>query len=100
MVLIVMGILIWQFSTTFQRNETQMEFSKFLQHLDKGEVQSVVITGNEITGRLTTSTTGDGSPAFRTYVPSQYQGLGNKLADRNIQITAKPETTSPWATLL
>jgi cell division protease FtsH len=100
MVLIVMGILIWQFSTTFQRNETQMEFSKFLQHLDKGEVQSVVITGDEITGKLTVSNAGDGSSNFRTYAPHQYQGLVNKLADRNVVIVAKPETTSPWATLL
>jgi cell division protease FtsH len=100
MVLIVMGILIWQFSTTFQRNETQMEFSKFLQAIDKNEVQSVIITGNEITGKLTTSTGGDGSPNFRTYSPPQYQGLVNKLADRNVTIVAKPETTSPWATLL
>jgi cell division protease FtsH len=100
MVLIVMGILIWQFSTTFQRNETQMEFSKFLQAIDKNEVQSVTITGNEITGKLTTSTGGDGSPNFRTYAPPQYQGLVNKLADRNVIIVAKPETTSPWATLL
>ncbi len=100
MVLIVVGILIWQFSTSFQRSEKPMEFSLFLQHLDKGEVQSVVITGNEITGKLNVSSGGDGESAFRTYAPAQYQGLGNKLADRNVNITAKPETTSPWATLL
>ena len=100
MVLIVVGILIWQFSTSFQQHETSMEFSRFLQNLDKGEVQSVVITGNEITGKLTTSTNGEGGQGFRTYAPAQYQGLGNKLADHNVSIVAKPETTSPWATLL
>ena len=49
MVLIVVGILIWNFSTIYQRSEAQMPFSLFLQHLDKGEVARVVITGNEIT---------------------------------------------------
>jgi cell division protease FtsH len=100
MVLIVVGILIWQFSTSFQRTEAPMEFSRFLQDLDKGDIQSVVITGNEITGKLTTSTNGEGGNGFRTYAPSQYQGLVNKLADHNVTIVAKPETTSPWATLL
>jgi cell division protease FtsH len=99
MVLIVVGILIWNFSTIYQRSEAPIPFSQFLQDLDKGEVASVVITGNEITGKLTISN-GDGSSGFRTYAPPQYTGLANKLADRNVTIVAKPETTSPWATLL
>ena len=49
---------------------------------------------------LTTSTNGDGNTKFRTYAPPQYEGLANKLSDKGMQITAKPETTSPWATLL
>jgi cell division protease FtsH len=100
MVLIVVGVLIWQFSTGLQRNETPMAFSAFLQHVDKNEVVSVTMTGNEITGQLSTSASGDGNTKFRTYAPPQYEGLANKLWDKGIQITAKPESTSPWATLL
>jgi cell division protease FtsH len=100
MVLIVVGVLIWQFSTGLQRNETPMPFSAFLQHVDKNEVVSVTMTGNEITGQLSTSASGDGNTKFRTYAPPQYEGLANKLWDKQIQITAKPESTSPWATLL
>jgi cell division protease FtsH len=100
MVLIVVGVLIWQFSTGLQRNEAPMAFSAFLQHVDKNEVVSVTMTGNEITGQLSTSASGDGNTKFRTYAPPQYEGLANKLWDKGIQITAKPESTSPWATLL
>src|SRR4051812_6885917 len=100
MVLIVVGVLIWQFSNTFQRAENPMAFSTFLQRVEKQEVASVTITGNEITGVLTTATTGDGNTKFRTYAPTQYEGLANKLDDHHVIITAKPETTSPWATLL
>ncbi|MFL6280749.1 MAG: ATP-dependent zinc metalloprotease FtsH [Vicinamibacterales bacterium] len=100
MVLIVVGVLIWNFSTTFQRSEAAMPFSVFLQHVQEKEVAAVTITGNEITGVLKTSAGGDGSPKFRTYAPTQYEGLGNKLSDNGVIITAKPETTSPWATLL
>ncbi|PYR60243.1 MAG: cell division protein FtsH, partial [Acidobacteria bacterium] len=52
MVLIVVGVLIWNFSTTFQRSESQMAFTEFLRHVDRGEVQNVTITGNDITGQL------------------------------------------------
>jgi cell division protease FtsH len=100
MVLIVVGVLIWNFSANFQRSEAPMSFSEFLRDVDNGQVQSVVITGNEITGTLTTATGGDGSPKFRTYAPTQFNDLGNRLVDHKVAITAKPETTSPWATLL
>jgi hypothetical protein len=100
MVLIVVGVMIWQFSNSLQRAESPMAFSTFLEAVDKEQVQSVTITGNEITGTLNTSM-GDGGTKFRTYAPSQiYEGLGNRLQDKKVQITAKPETTSPWATLL
>ena len=101
MVLIVVGVMIWQFSNTFQRAETPMPFSAFLQNVEKREVARVTITGNEITGELNNSVGGEGTGTkFRTYAPSQYEGLANKLQDLGVQITAKPETTSPWATLL
>jgi len=99
-VLIAVGLLIWNFSTTFQRAENQISFSIFLKHVQQGEVASVTITGNEITGVMMSSAAGDGNTKFRTYAPTQYEGLANQLEDRHVQITAKPETTSPWATLL
>ena len=38
--------------------------------------------------------------SLRQTLDPHYEGLANKLAEKNIIITAKPETTSPWATLL
>jgi cell division protease FtsH len=100
MVLIVVGVLIWNFSNFAQRSENPMQFSVFLTHLEKNEIQSVTMTGNEITGVLTTAVSGDGTTKFKTYAPPQFEALANRLAEKNVQITAKPETTSPWATLL
>jgi cell division protease FtsH len=57
------------------------------------------MVGHEITGTLKTSTAGNGSDKFRTYAPD-FQGLANTLHAKGIGIQAKPETTSPWATLL
>src|SRR5918996_482420 len=63
-VLIVVGIMIWNFSTTFQRGPNPMSFTDFLQHVENRQVVSVVITGQQITGKLdgTTGTAGE----FRT----------------------------------
>ncbi len=96
MVLVVVGVLIWNFSTNFQGKDQPVSFSHFISMVDAGEVESVTITGNEITG----TTKASPNEKFRTYAPQQYEGLGNKLIERNVQIQAKPEQNSPWTNLL
>jgi cell division protease FtsH len=99
MVLVVVGVLIWNFSTTFQRGPQPITFTKFLEHVENKQVSEVVITGNDIQGKFN-STVGDGHQEFRTYVPTQYEGLGNRLAEKGIVISGKEPTTSPWVTAL
>ncbi len=100
MVLVVVGVLIWNFSLNFSgKAETPMPFSAFLKHVEAGDVVQVTITGNEVTGTLN-GATGNNGDKFRTYAPAQYERLGNKLEEKGVVINAKPETTSPWATLL
>jgi cell division protease FtsH len=99
MVLVVVGVLIWNFSNSLQSKENNISFSLFMKHVEDKRVVTVVITGNEITGTLT-GTAGTGSEKFRTYAPAQYEGLANKLDSMGVEINAKPETASPWATLL
>ena len=62
--------------------------------VDSGQISSVTIVGSEITY---TSKSGD---SFRTYAPAQYEGLANKLIDRNVVVSAREATASPWAALL
>jgi cell division protease FtsH len=94
MVLVVVGVLVWNFSTRFQTSAKTETFSDFLIKVDSGQVAKVTITGNEI---IYNSKTGE---SFRTYAPTQYEALGNKLIDRNIPVAAREPTTSPWAALL
>jgi cell division protease FtsH len=99
MVLVVVGVLIWNFSTILTtKSENTVPFSQFLKQVDENQITSVVMVGHEITGTFN-STTGNGTEKFRTYAPD-YQGLANKLHEKGITIQAKPETTSPWANLL
>jgi len=96
MVLVVVAVLIWNFSTGLQGSEQVISFSDFLTKVRSGEVDEVTITGPEIVGSYKVGV----EPKFRTYAPVQFEGLGNELDTKNVRITAKPQTTSPWANLL
>ncbi len=94
MVLVVVGVLIWNVSTKLQQNEQQVRFSDFMASAEAGKIQSVVITGQDVTGVNTDNET------FHTYAPDQYEGLVNKLIERGVVVQAKEPTASPWASLL
>jgi len=98
MVLVVVGVLIWQF-TNFPSKDEPITFSAFLRNVEEGKVASVTITGNEITGLLTVPTA-TGTSKFSTLAPTQYERLANLLDEKKVLITAKKEATSPWASLL
>jgi cell division protease FtsH len=93
-VLVVLGVLIWNFSTRFQVREQAVSFSEFMSWADQGSLASVTITGQDITGH------NKSGQSFHTYAPSQYDGLVNKLIDRGVLVQAKEPTASPWASLL
>ncbi len=99
MVLVVVGVLIWNFSTTLQNRDDEISFSQFLQDVRAKKVASVTLEGNDITGTLIGSS-GNGQEKFRTYAPPQYEGLANELHANDVHIKARRETTSPWASLL
>src|SRR3954463_15761681 len=95
MVLVVVGVLIWNFSTKYQTRDHRLTFSEFMAAVDSGNVSHVVITGQDITG-----TTKDNKESFRAYAPTQYEGLANKLVERGVAVDSKEPTGSPWASLL
>jgi len=94
MVLVVGVVLIWNFSNSFQQRDRVITFSEFMQRVDSGQVATVTITGNEVTG------VDKSNEKFRLVVPGQFEGLGNKLLDKGVQVTAKEPSASPWASLL
>ena len=71
-----------------------MDFSEFIRWVETGVVDRVELSGNEIIG---TASSGE---RFSTYAPPQYEGLANKLLERDVVVEAKAATASPWAVLL
>src|SRR3954454_25279243 len=94
MVLVFVGLLVWNFSRTFQSREQAMSFSTFMSQVEAGQISSVTITGNDISGVLKSNEN------FTTHAPTQYEGLANKLIENGVIVQAKEPTASPWATLL
>jgi len=76
-------------STAPKKAEDEIKFSEFLQYVDKGQVKEVVIEENKVTGQLTDQ------KRFRTYT-ANYPELIAKLAEKNVEITAKPPAQVPW----
>src|SRR5476649_2150957 len=94
MALVVLGVLIWNFSTKLQHAEKTITFSEFMQQADQGQIARVIITGQEI------NCTSKSNEHFQLLAPAQYDGLVNKLMEKGVQVTAKEQTVSPWATIL
>jgi cell division protease FtsH len=94
MVLVVVGVLVWSVSTTFQTHARPVAFSDFMADVDSGKVEQVTITGHAITGIYRTD-----KERFRTYAPSQYDGP-YQLIERGILVTAKDPTPSSLTSLL
>jgi len=95
MLLVVVGVLVWNASTAFPAHERRVAFSDFMADVNSGKVEQVTITGHEIAGISRTD-----EKDFRTYAPSQYQGLANTLLARGIRVTATEPTQSSWVSLL
>jgi cell division protease FtsH len=62
---------------------TNIEYSQFLSDVDAGNVRSVVISGNQVSGTLTS-----GAP-YQTYMPND-PDLVKRLHDKNVRFEAKP----------
>ena len=94
LLLLLAVVLIGSASSQFGAGESPLSFSEFIRLVDTGQVNRVEITGNEIVG---TSLSGE---PFRTYAPEQYEGLANRLIERDVAIQAKSAAPSTLLTFL
>ena len=94
MVMAVIAVLVWNFSTKFQTSAKTVNFTQFMASVESKQIASVTITGNEISGVRKDGET------FRSYAPPQYEGLANELLRNGVEVTGREATASPWAALL
>ena len=75
------------------RREPDIIFSEFTGSVERGDVQAVVIQGNNIQGKY------KNGEQFRTFAPNDPE-LVKSLRDKGVKIAAKPEDESPWYMVL
>ena len=99
---VVVGLLLVSLFNFFQESPTssnarEINFSQFVAEVEAGNVEEVVISGDSITGKLA-----DGR-RFSSYAPPNDPTLINRLTERGVSITAKPDTSNAptiWGILL
>ena len=99
---VVVGLLLVSLFNFFQESPAssgarEINFSQFVAEVEAGNVEEVVISGDSITGRLA-----DGR-RFNSYAPPNDPTLVNRLTERGVSITAKPDTSNAptiWGILL
>jgi len=98
---IVLVFLLIYGARTSNIQPTDINLSEFVRQTNSGQIASVTITGNEISGQMKS---GD---QFRTYVPAQYEGLANYLVENGVIVSAKEQAPNfftrflySWAPIL
>src|SRR5688572_8203525 len=93
MSLVVIGALVWHLSTSLQKPTTPYTYTEFMNRVAADQVASVTISRDEITGTLKE----DDGKGCRTVGPLQHEKLVEELRSKNVAVTFKPISDSPWA---
>ena len=94
-VILLMVLLLVTMLRQSQTAPSELPWSDFLAKVDSGEVESVTIEENHISGRL------KGAGEFATYAPAVTESLLSELKDKQVHVAARPARESPiWQTIL
>ena len=94
-VLVVVGVLIWNFSTKFQQHDQPITFSEFMSWADVGQRRQ---RDDHRSGNHRPHKGGRKLPHLSRRASTTVSV--NKLIDRGVIVQAKEPTASPWASLL
>jgi len=89
LVISLMMILLFQIFKKETKETGQLSYSEFLNMVEQGEVSQVTIQGDKISGIA------ERGRSFKTFAPKDLE-LIKILRNKGIEITAKPDDTSPW----
>jgi cell division protease FtsH len=94
MIMAVIAVMVWNFSNRLQTGPKVMSFTEFYKAVDDGQIAELAMVGTEITGKTKAGET------FRSSAPPQYDTLWSLLITREIPVTYRDATVSPWTTVL
>ncbi len=93
MSLFLVVFLGWQALQAGKSEKHQLTFSEFLEQVESGQIGSVVLRGDEITGEFADSANLPyaGGETFLTRTVTNYDGLVDDLRDAGVEIAVEPE---------
>jgi cell division protease FtsH len=89
LVISLMMVVLFNLFNKPEPLRNNISYSDMLGYVGKGEIASVVIQGNELSGQFL-----DGRK-FKTYAPNDPE-LVKSLREKGVQISAEPREDSPW----
>jgi cell division protease FtsH len=99
LVIIVLVILLWQLFHATQVASEQIPFSTFLERVNQGYVEKVVIHGEEIRGETKTSAPG-GKREFHLNAPTNYPNLYDMLRAKGVAMDFEQSHDPSFVTAL
>ncbi len=94
LIISLMMVLLFNLLNRPRIKPDTINFSRFISGVDRGEIASVTIQGNKVSGRYL-----DGRE-FKLFIP-EYPDLVGNLREKGVEITAKPPEESPfWQVLI
>jgi cell division protease FtsH len=93
LVLLLVFLVIFSVFSKQHGREPEVVFSEFMGSVERGDVQEVVIQGQNIQGKYKSG------ERFRSFAPNDPE-LVKSLRERKVKIAAKPEDESPWYMVL
>jgi cell division protease FtsH len=97
-VLIAAALVLWQMvklGSSSSKTE-EINFTQFIGQAQSGNVSSVTITGDDVTGQLHSPK----DESFHTIIPSNYPDLYKILQDKGVAVNIKEPSNTLWVNLL
>ncbi len=98
-VIIVLVFLLWSLFQTTKGASDPIRFSDFMNHVRKGEVESVTIRGDEIRGVFKAAAAA-GQKEFHLNAPSDYPTMIDLLDEKGVKTDFEPVKDAPFITAL
>jgi cell division protease FtsH len=95
LLLLLMGLLLWSIVSKQQPREPEISFSRFIESVEAGQVEEVIIQGRSIRGRYSGADRTEANSRFKTFAPED-PDLVPMLRRKGVEIEAKPEDAEPW----
>jgi cell division protease FtsH len=98
-VIIVLVFLLWSLFQHTQGTSDQIAFSKFMELVNQGTVETVTIRGEEIRGETKANAPG-GKKEFHLNGPPSYPTMYDQLRDKGVVVNFEPKGDAPFITAL